>query len=53
MWCTLHVFPLMGKVNKFSHTYLALEKSIASVALWCFVDKTTTVGTISKDMASI
>ena len=31
----------MGKVNKFSHAYLALEKSIASVALWCFVDKTT------------
>lgn len=34
-------------------TYLALEKSIASVALWCFVDKTAIVGTVSKDMASI
>ena len=43
----------MGKVNKFSHTYLALEKSIASVALWCSVDKTTIVATISKDMTSI
>ena len=43
----------MGKVNKFSHTYLALEKSIASVALWCFVDKTVIVGTISKDMRNI
>lgn len=55
MWYNgiLYIFPLMDEANKISHTCLALEKFIASVAQWCLVDKIAVIWAISKDRVSI